>query len=330
VEAEALVGGLAAGLAFGAWTARNTVCFNAGVRRAAFGGEWTILRVFAVAVAVQLLLLPLLVLLDVKPFGDAGALPAIGLFPLAQLVGGLLFGAGMALAGGCIAGILWKSGAGSIATAIAIGGFIAGELLIRGPLDGLLADLDDAVGRPGEQTLYGALGVDFVPLALVLGAGLLVLLLRAGGAGVRAGAVLGAIGVLTWVLAGWADYGYGLGFVGAAENARDAIVDGGTLSFVVFLAVGTVAGAALAVRGPLRMPDGPRATRAALGGLAMGVGGSLAHGCNIGNGLTGVPLLSLGSMLAITMMAVGALATWRWSLADHPALRGHEQPEPDW
>jgi uncharacterized membrane protein YedE/YeeE len=39
----------------------------------------------------------------------------------------------MALAGGCIAGVLWKTGAGSIATAIAIVGFALGELLVRGP-----------------------------------------------------------------------------------------------------------------------------------------------------------------------------------------------------
>jgi uncharacterized protein len=326
----AAIGGLVAGGAFGAWTARGTVCFNAGVRRAGFGGDWTILRIFAVAVALQLLLLPLLVVLDVEPFTNPDALPAIGLFPVAQLVGGLVFGAGMALAGGCIAGILWKSGAGSIATAIAIGGFIVGELLIRGPFDGLLVDLDEAVDAPADRTLYAALGVDYLPLALLLGAGLLLFLLRRGSVGLRAGVGLGLIGVLTWVLAGWADYGYGLGFVGAAESARLAIFDGGTASFAVFLALGTVAGAAVVVRGPLRLPDGPRATRAAIGGLAMGFGGSMAHGCNIGNGLTGIPLLSLGSMLATLMMALGVLVTWRLVLAERPAIRGVEQPEPDW
>ena len=60
-------------------------------------------------------------------------------------------------------------------------------------------------------------------------------------------------------------------------------------------ALGLVAaGAALAGSRRLRMPDAPRAARAAAGGLLMGIGGSLAHGCNIGHGLTGLPLLSLG------------------------------------
>jgi uncharacterized membrane protein YedE/YeeE len=327
---EAAIGGLVAGLAFGAWTARDTVCFNAGVRKAGFGGDWSILRIFAVAVAVQLLLLPILILSGADLFSDSAALPAIGLFPLAQVLGGLLFGAGMAFAGGCIAGILWKSGAGSIATAIAIGGFVVGELVIRGPFDGVLVDLDDAVSQPDDQTLYAALGVDFVPIALLLGAGLLFFLLRRGTVGLRAGIGLGVIGILTWVLAGWADYGYGLGFVGAAENARLAIFDGGTASFAVFLAIGTVAGAFAAIRGPLRLPDRARSIRAAGGGLAMGIGGSIAHGCNIGNGLTGIPLLSLGSILATAMMAIGVLVVWRYVLADRPAIRGIENPQPDW
>ena len=56
----------------------------------------------------------------------------------------------------------------------------------------------------------------------------------------------------------------------------------------------------------------------------MGVGGSLAHGCNIGHGLTGLPLLSFGSLLATASMAAGALLTWRLLLAPRPGLRGRE------
>lgn len=62
----------------------------------------------------------------------------------------------------------------------------------------------------------------------------------------------------------------------------------------------------------------------------MGVGATLAHGCNIGNGLTGIPLLSLGSILALAAMAAGAVVTWRLLLASSPRLRGNERPEPSW
>lgn len=328
-----VIGGLVAGVAVGAWMSRDRVCFNAATRKGVFDGEWTIMRIFAVAVGVQLLLLPVLVLLGADLFSDSEALPAIGFFPVAQVIGGLVFGFGMALAGGCITGILWKSGAGSIATAIAIAGFAVGELLIRGgPIDGLRTSLDDAGPRPDTQTLYDLLGIAFAPVALVAGALILALLLRAGGNGVRAGVGLGVLGILTWLIVGLTDYGYGLGFVGSVESVERAVSDSdaGLVNFAFFLAIGVVIGGALALRGPLRTPDAPRALRAAAGGLAMGVGGTLAHGCNIGNGLTGIPLLSLGSILATAMMAVGIVVTWRYLVSDHPGLKGKETPQADW
>ncbi len=60
----------------------------------------------------------------------------------------------------------------------------------------------------------------------------------------------------------------------------------------------------------------------------MGAGASMAHGCNIGLGLTGIPTLSLGSMLAVACMAVAALAVRGLALERFPRLRGIERPEP--
>ena len=62
----------------------------------------------------------------------------------------------------------------------------------------------------------------------------------------------------------------------------------------------------------------------------MGFGGSLAHACNIGHGLAGLPLLSLGSALAIASMAAGGALTWRFLLSPRPRVRGVERPEPSW
>lgn len=329
MTAEVLLGLLVGG-AFGALAARGLVCFNAGVRRAAFQRSFGILRVFAIAVAVQLLLLPLLVALDVDPLERAIDAGAPALLPVAQLSGGLVFGIGMALAGGCISGILWKSGAGSIATGLAIAGFAVGELVARGPGDGVLAELDAAGPQPGESALHTVLGLPYWLPALVLGAIGLGLLARRGGLAV--GIALGLIAAAAWIAADVAGYGYGLGFTGTADNVRDSIVAGdfSRLSFEAFLALGVILGAALAVRGPLRVPDGARSARAVLGGLLMGVGANVAHGCNIGHGLTGIALLSLGSLLATAAMAVGALVTWRLLLAQSPTVRGVERPEPSW
>lgn len=58
----------------------------------------------------------------------------------------------------------------------------------------------------------------------------------------------------------------------------------------------------------------------------MGAGANMAHGCNIGLGLAGIPTLSLGSMLAVACMALGAVAVRGLVLEPWPALRGAERP----
>jgi uncharacterized membrane protein YedE/YeeE len=302
--------GLAAGLAAGLVMTRAGLCLNRALRQAALEHRPRLLRAFAIAVAAQLLLLPVLVAAGVDSLARNAEAGGLALLPVAQVAGGLVFGVGMALAGGCVTGMLWKAGSGAVALMIAIAGFAAGELLIRGPGDSLIADLD-AAGRPDERSLAGLLGVDYEPLALVIGAVALVALLRRRRDGLLAGLALGVVAAAAWIAADAAGYGYGLGFVGAAEGTRAAIEAGRQLPFQLWLAAGVLLGGAVAGRRRLRLPDTARAARAAAGGVLMGIGGSLAHGCNIGHGLTGLPLLSLGSALAITCMALGAVATVR-------------------
>jgi len=315
--------GLAAGLAAGAVMTRGGLCFNRALRRAAFERRPALLRAFAIAVAAQLLLLPLLIAAGVDTLERSAEAGGPALLPVAQLGGGLAFGAGMALAGGCVTGMLWKAGAGAAALAIAIAGFAAGELLIRGPGSGLIETLDDA-SRPREHALTGLIDTGYEPVALVLGAAALAALLARRRDGLIAGLALGVAAAGAWVAADAAGYGYGLGFVGAADGTRAAVEAGNVLPFQLWLALGVIAGGAALGERRLRVPDAARAARAAAGGLLMGAGGSLAHGCNIGHGLTGLPLLSFGSLLATASMAAGALLTWRLLLAPRPGLRGRE------
>ena len=322
---------LVTGLVAGAVLARGGLCFNRAVRQAAFERRPALLRAFGVAVAVQLLLLPLLVAAGVDPLVRSAETGGPALLPAAQVVGGLVFGAGMALAGGCITGMLWKAGGGALALVVAIAGFAAGELLIRGPGSGIIADLDGA-GSVRRGSLPELLGTGYAAPAVVLGLIALYALLAGGRRGplkalrglrgAWAGLALGVVAAGAWIAADAAGYGYGLGFVGGAEGTRAALEAGSELPFQLWLAVGVVAGAAISGPRSLRVPDAARAARALAGGLLMGAGGSVAHGCNIGHGLTGLPLLSFGSLLATACMAAGALLTWRLLLASRPALRG--------
>jgi uncharacterized membrane protein YedE/YeeE len=307
--------GLGTGAVTGVVMTRWGLCFNRGVRQAFVEGRPRVLRAFAIAVAVQLLVLPLLVAMDVAPLQVNTRIGGPPLLPVAELAGGLAFGVGMALAGGCVTGMLWKAGEGQVALVLAVVGFAAGELLIRGPGLDVVRTLSDA-SRPDARGLPELIGVGYTPLALVLGALLLAVLLRRGLRGLVPGVALGAVAALAWVAAEEAGHGYGLGFVGAADGTRLAIEHGGTLPYVLWLAAGVAAGGAIAGARKLVMPSASRATRALAGGLLMGAAGTVARGCNIGHGLTGIPLLSLGSMLATAAMVLGAVAVARVS---HPA-----------
>ena len=53
--------------------------------------------------------------------------PLLGPPSLANAIGGFVFGIGMVLAGGCVCGSLFKLGAGSIASLLAVVGMIAGS-----------------------------------------------------------------------------------------------------------------------------------------------------------------------------------------------------------
>ena len=320
---SALVLGLAAGFATGAVMTRWGLCFNRAVRHAAFERHPSLLRAFAIAVATQLLLLPLLIAAGVGTLERNAVEGGPALLPVGQLVGGVVFGAGMALAGGCVTGMLWKAGAGAAALAIAIAGFAIGEILIRNAGGELIASLDDA-SRPKERALTGLLEVGYTPLALGLGFAAFAVLLARGRGGLIAGVALGVVAAGAWIAADAAGYGYGLGFVGAADGTRIAVDTGGAPPFQLWLAIGVIAGGAALGARRVRIPDAARAGRAAAGGLLMGAGGNLAHGCNIGHALTGLPLLSFGSLLATAAIVAGSLLTWRLMLEGRPRLRGRE------
>ena len=52
-----------------------------------------------------------------------------------------------------------------------------------------------------------------------------------------------------------------------------------------------------------------------LGGTLMGIGGVLAMGCTVGQGLSGLSTLSLGSFVAVLGIVLGAVVTLQWQLS---------------
>lgn len=84
------------------------------------------------------------------------------------------------------------------------------------------------------------------------------------------------------------------------------------LSFGVMLTAGVLLGSHLSARarGEFRLESFSNAAELRdhlLGGVLMGVGGVTAMGCSVGQGVTGLAMLSAGAVLAVTGIAAGAL-----------------------
>ncbi|MEJ2109029.1 MAG: YeeE/YedE family protein [Acidobacteriota bacterium] len=102
-----------------------------------------------------------LVTLNPKPFQWANI-----------LIGGILFGIGMVLAGGCISGTLFKAGVGHINSIVALVGIPIGIALVEyGPFSGLNETLKTNVlksSEGGSITLSSLTGLPFWAVALIL------------------------------------------------------------------------------------------------------------------------------------------------------------------
>ena len=88
------------------------------------------------------------------------------------------------------------------------------------------------------------------------------------------------------------------------------------LSFAISFVIGTAVISlllALATRQfKITKPQQGMTKFALLGGSLMGIGGIMAYGCNIGQGLSGISTLSLESLLAVIGMVVGIGITTKW------------------
>jgi uncharacterized membrane protein YedE/YeeE len=115
------------GVAFGVIFQRSRFCLVRAFREPFMTGEGEHTRAAALAIAVSLLGFSILKFTDLK---DATTWVFPG-FWMGGLVGGLLFGVGMVLAGGCGAGSMWRAGEGHVKLWMAVAGFSIGGSLVR-------------------------------------------------------------------------------------------------------------------------------------------------------------------------------------------------------
>jgi hypothetical protein len=128
------------GVAFGFVFQRSRFCLVRAFREPFLSGDGEHTRAAALAVVLSMLGFAVLKFTDLKDRGEwVFAAAGIG-----ALAGGLLFGIGMTLAGGCGAGVIWRAGEGQVKLWIAVAAFGLSASLTR-----LLLQQAGALGKLG-------------------------------------------------------------------------------------------------------------------------------------------------------------------------------------
>ncbi len=223
---------------------------------------------------------------------------------------------------------MWsRLGTGNAGAGVAALGFALGGVVVdRGALAPLTAALDE-VGAAGGRasalpSLLGLPAWAVVGLGLA-GIGLALSRLPAIGPARGhwrwpvTGLALGLVGVLAWVggsLSGWR---WGLSITGPSRSLAEGLLlagaDLGGWGPAMLLGIPLGSWLSARLRGPVgwRAPAASELPRRFLGGLLMGAGGTIAAGCNIGNALTGLSVLSTQSLVAVVGMVAGTAAAIR-------------------
>lgn len=314
--------GLLLGLAFGALVQRTGFCAMGAISDLVLIGDTRRLKAWLLAGAVALAGTQLLWALGLVPLQLAAQLS--GRLSLSgSIAGGLLFGLGMVLAGGCASRSLVRLGSGDAQSFLVVGvlAVVAGEAQ-AGRLEPARLAMERLVlieGQAGELRLDLALGGGLAAAVLVW------CLSDRGFRGstrhMLAGLGIGALVALGFLATGLAADAFSLAqarpasltFVRPAHDLLQWLGAPRSLpGFGVAAALGTLLGAALAAcwSGTFRaagLGDAGGIASAVAGAALMGFGGILAGGCTIGQGVTGIATLAIGSFVSLLSLVIGGL-----------------------
>lgn len=250
--------------------------------------------------------------------------------PIATIVGGLIFGYGMALSGNCGYGALARLGGGDLRSfVIVLVMGLSAYLVMSGPLAHAriwLFPVEDSSSIPqGFSQLGASWGLPFDVTGYAIGGLLLALALssremRASPSHVFWGIVVGLAVTSGWVGTTWiAENGFGNEPIEThtfAGPIGDTIyyamtASGNELSFSVGSVLGVVIGAFLGSfsKGHFRWEacEDPRELRRQMTGAAlMGGGAIIAVGCSIGQGISAFSVLAYSAPVTFLAIFAGA------------------------
>jgi uncharacterized membrane protein YedE/YeeE len=326
-------GGLVIGFVFGVVMQRSRFCMVAAASNAVLIRDFRYIQAFLAAWAVSIFGVSLLETYDVVMIADSGYRSGV-INWLGAIVGGVLFGFGATLAGGCAAKTIVNMAEGSL------GGFIVllSMMAFAGITTyGALEPVRMAIVPPtairlqsGDSGMATLVNSPAWLMGAVIAIGSVMLVARLGSVRanhrlILAGGLIGLLVVGAWLVNGWLavdEFASGkpsaIAITGplAKLNLYLATGSGSLLKFgmlfVLGLFVGALVSAVLSGRFTLAVVDARRLPLQIVGGALMGIGATFAGGCNIGQGLSGVSTLSITSLLAAGAMFGGAVLGTKW------------------
>lgn len=337
---------LAVGILFGFALQRGRFCVNTAFRDIIFINDLTLFRAYLLSVAVALVGANLIedagLLRAFDPEANAYVSTELGrqaFAPLANIIGGYLFGMGIVLAGGCGSGILYRVGEGLMAAWMAVLGFFLGiTITIHGwlsPIYKWLRGIKVEINGKNNPALWDLFGggqeIKWITIAVIT---VIILIVVARGKPFgkaakgfywsTAGLLIGLLAVLAW----WASAYFGgdargLSFTGPTKEffmtvlTRDSMSLRGEFNFFdffkstwsAFYVIGVPLGSYLSARAlkefKWKSPHAEELLTVFLGSILMGIGAALGGGCNIGHSLTGVSTGAISSIVATIFIVLG-------------------------
>lgn len=322
--------GLASGLLLGLAARLGRFCTLGAIEDLLYGGSSLRMRMWILAIGVAIM--------GSFALTGAGLLDpsqsfylSIRWMPLASILGGLMFGYGMALAGNCGYGMLARLGGGDLrAFVVMLVMGVAAYMVLFGPFAPLrnmaFPQVEVTDAPPGlAHMIAGRTGMSIVPLGIAIGA-----LVTLGALASRSflsepAAIFWSLIVGLAIVSGWAGSywvaTHGFTAMPVVSHSFSAPV-GETLLYAMTgsvrapsFAVGSVAGVALgALAGSLfkghfrweACEDPRELRRQMLGGGLMGAGAVIAMGCTVGQGMSAFSVLAFSAPVTFLAIFAGA------------------------
>lgn len=346
--------GFICGIVLGAVARWNHFCTLSALERYWYADDSKGLRTWVLAAAVALLGTQTILATNVIELADAHLLsPRVSL--LGAVLGGMLFGIGMALVGTCSFGALVRLGGGSLRSLVVVVAIALAALCTQRGLGGqfrlaFIEPLAINIASSPTQSLgdiasaWLSLPLNYV-VALIIGSTMLFWVFseksfRSEYRSMFTAFIVGACIVFGWIAT--STLGNYLFEPVQIESASFVMPPGelllsmiavtGTLpDYGVGLAVGVVAGSAIGanLHKDVRWEacdDARELSRHLLGAFFMGTGGVLAAGCTIGQGVSAMSLMSVSAPIVFLSICLGARLGLRWLLEGSASLFSRSSP----